>query len=99
MKIGRWLFVFSLIALFGTFSPLNVQSAHAAAIEFTYSNLFPPTHVHSKAFEAWGKEIEKRTKGAVKITYYHGGALLKGRTSAVTPACSMIPRLTAGTRA
>jgi TRAP-type C4-dicarboxylate transport system substrate-binding protein len=50
----------------------------ANAIELTYANFFPPVHVHSKLAESWMKEIEKRTNGAVKFTYFPGGALLKG---------------------
>jgi TRAP-type C4-dicarboxylate transport system substrate-binding protein len=47
-------------------------------IKLTYSNFFPPTHVQSQLAESWIKEVEKRTNGAVKITYFPGGALLKG---------------------
>lgn len=44
-------------------------------IELSYSNFFPPTHGNSIAAENWIKEIEKRTSGRVKITYYPGGTL------------------------
>ncbi len=37
----------------------------------------PPTHHQSKLTEAWCKEIEKRTHGRVKFTYYPGGTLVK----------------------
>ncbi|MFC1839505.1 TRAP transporter substrate-binding protein [Thermodesulfobacteriota bacterium] len=46
-------------------------------IELSYANIFPPTHIHSKLPEAWCKEVEKRTEGKVKITYYPGQTLLK----------------------
>jgi len=46
-------------------------------IELTYSNFFPPTHLHSILAEEWIKEVEERTGGAVKITYYPGGSLVK----------------------
>ena len=46
-------------------------------IELSYANVFPPTHIHSKLPEAWCKEVEKRTNGKVKITYYPGKTLLK----------------------
>jgi TRAP-type C4-dicarboxylate transport system substrate-binding protein len=46
-------------------------------VELTYSNFFPPTHLHSILAEEWIKEVESRTKGAVKITYYPGGSLVK----------------------
>ena len=44
-------------------------------IELSYSNFFPPTHFHSILAEEWAKEIEARTDGRVKITYYPGGSL------------------------
>jgi TRAP-type C4-dicarboxylate transport system substrate-binding protein len=49
----------------------------ANAVDLTYANFFPPQDVHSKLAEAWMKEIEKRTNGAVKFTYFPGGATLK----------------------
>lgn len=44
-------------------------------IELSYSCFFPPTHLHSILAEEWIKEVEKRTNGAVKITFYPGGSL------------------------
>jgi len=44
-------------------------------VELTYSNFFPPTHGNSIAAEDWIKEIESRTGGRVKITYYPSGTL------------------------
>ena len=44
-------------------------------IELSYSIFFPPTHIQCKTGEAWAKEIEKRTKGRVKITVYPAGSL------------------------
>ena len=52
--------------------------ASAKKINLTYSNFFPPTHFNGKLGDSWAKEIEKRTNGKVKITYFPGGALLKG---------------------
>ena len=46
-------------------------------IELSYSIFFPPTHIQTKTAEAWAREIEKQTDGAVKITMYPGGALTK----------------------
>ena len=56
----------------------TVPSAKGETINLTYSNFFPPTHIHGKLGDAWAKEIGKRTNGKVKITYFPGGALLKG---------------------
>jgi len=72
---GRW-FVVASVVLVLVALPLFVS--HAAPIELTYANFFPPAHIQAKLGDAWAKEIEKRTNGKVKITYFPGGALLKG---------------------
>lgn len=51
--------------------------ASAKAVELTYANFFPPFHIQSKLAESWCREVETRTKGAVKINYYPGGTLTK----------------------
>ena len=53
-------------------------SAAEEPIELTYACMFPPTHIQSILPETWCKEVEKRTNGRVKITYYPGQTLLKG---------------------
>ena len=69
--------LFILLALMLTALPLFGACAGAPSevIELSYSNFFPPTHFHSILAEQWIKEIEARTDGAVKITYYPGGSL------------------------
>lgn len=66
-----------LLALMLVAAPLCGACAASPpeVIELSYSNFFPPTHFHSVLAEEWAKEIEKRTNGAVQITYYPGGSL------------------------
>jgi TRAP-type transport system periplasmic protein len=45
------------------------------AIRLNYANYFPAPHQNSILVEQWCKEIEKRTKGAVKISHFPGGTL------------------------
>jgi TRAP-type C4-dicarboxylate transport system substrate-binding protein len=78
MKLRTWLLVFLLIITLGLFFLPGVKSAQARPIELRFANLFPPTHLHSKLYESWAKDIEKQTGGKVKFTFFHGGALLKG---------------------
>ena len=63
-------FLFSLTFVF-------VTSAEAKTINLTYSNFFPPTHGHAIQGANMIKEIEKRTNGRVKISYFPGGTLTK----------------------
>jgi TRAP-type C4-dicarboxylate transport system substrate-binding protein len=44
-------------------------------IKLKYSNLFPPAHKNSVLSDQWGKEIEKRTNGRVKVVYLPGNTL------------------------
>ncbi|MBW2170044.1 MAG: TRAP transporter substrate-binding protein, partial [Deltaproteobacteria bacterium] len=78
MNAKRGILVFFLIMVLGVFFMFGANTAQAKAIELSYSNFFPPTHIQAKLGDSWAKEIEKRTKGKVKITYYPGGSLLKG---------------------
>ena len=76
-KVGLAIFVISL------FSFLLLGSSPATAktktIELSYSIFFPAAHGQCKAAMSWAKEIEKRTKGRVKITVYPGGTLTPAR--------------------
>lgn len=78
MKKKSWPLVFILSVTFGVFLTMQTPVFAADPIQLSFANLFPPTHLHSKTYEAWGNEIEKRTGGKVKFNYYHGQTLLKG---------------------
>jgi TRAP-type transport system periplasmic protein len=45
-------------------------------IELSFSTILPVQYPFTKAMDGWGKEVEKRTAGRVKITYYHAGILV-----------------------
>ncbi|MHB8763080.1 MAG: TRAP transporter substrate-binding protein [Deferrisomatales bacterium] len=70
-RFAGFLAVLASVAAFGG-SP-----ASAAPATLTYSNFFPPTHVHSKLAEAWCQEVEKRSGGQVAIQYFPGQTLTK----------------------
>jgi len=78
-KMGRKVVLMLVTIAFVTFLVFDYGlCAGKEVIELTYANFFPPTHIQAKLGESWIKEIEKRTAGKVKITYFPGGALLKG---------------------
>jgi len=64
------LFLFSLLPLHSVFAASDV-------INLKFVNYFPPPSAQSKACEEFNLELEKRTGGRVKISYFPGGSLLK----------------------
>jgi len=51
------------------------RSAAQEVIKLNYANFFPAPEPHSGNIEAWGKEIEQKTNGKVKFTFFHAGTL------------------------
>jgi TRAP-type C4-dicarboxylate transport system substrate-binding protein len=49
--------------------------AQEKVINLNFSNFFPASHKNSIIMADWCKEVEKRTKGRVKLTYYPGAGL------------------------
>ena len=47
----------------------------ANTVTLNYSIFFPATHAHTLLATEWGKEVEKRTNGAVKVNMFPGGTL------------------------
>jgi TRAP-type transport system periplasmic protein len=47
----------------------------AKTVTLNYSIFFPATHAHTLLATEWGKEVEKRTNGAVKVSVFPGGTL------------------------
>jgi TRAP-type C4-dicarboxylate transport system substrate-binding protein len=54
---------------------LAADPATAKAVELNYANIFPAPHTNTLLAVEWGKEVEKRTKGAVKINVFPGATL------------------------
>lgn len=68
-------FIASLLSIVLLLS-LTAAGAVAKPIEISFSNFFPPSHIHGQLGQAYCDEIEKRTDGKVKMTYYPGGSLI-----------------------
>jgi len=69
------LFLFVLFMSFCLVTLPNLASAQQKVIKLNFSNFFPAPHANSIIMEQWCKEVEKRTNGKVKITYFPGGTL------------------------
>jgi TRAP-type C4-dicarboxylate transport system substrate-binding protein len=66
----------SLIAVLFLIGAMSAQvQAQDKVIKLKYTNFFPPAHPISKLTEAWCKEVEKRTNGRIKISYFPGNTL------------------------
>jgi TRAP-type C4-dicarboxylate transport system substrate-binding protein len=66
----------ALCVLFISFSFLTLSaSGQAKAVELKYSIFFPAPAPQTAVADAWGKEIEKRTNGRVKVVMFPGGTL------------------------
>lgn len=50
-------------------------SSAQKVITLNYTNFFPAPHKNSLLAEQWCREVEKRTNGTIKITYFPGGTL------------------------
>ena len=63
------------ISLLVLFCSCGESGTPEQTIELTYSNFFPPTHLHSVLINEWINKIETETNGKVKITHYPAGSL------------------------
>jgi TRAP-type C4-dicarboxylate transport system substrate-binding protein len=76
LRMIKFAALLAAVAILGFSGPTTVK---AETIKLTYSNFFPATHIQSKLAEQWCKEVEKRTKGKVKVEYYPGQTLTKAK--------------------
>ena len=76
MKASEWVVRCLVVAMLLVSFLIPLQgSAAEPVITLSYSNFFPATHKNSIIAEEWSRELEKRTNGRVKISYYPGGTL------------------------
>jgi len=68
-----FLFAFCIAIYFVCFP--GISAAQQKVIALNYANFFPAPHNNSLIADAWCKEVEKRTNGRVKVSYFPGGTL------------------------
>jgi len=49
----------------------------SSPIELRFASFIPPTDVYAVTLGEWAKELEQKTNGRVKVTFFHGQSLLK----------------------
>ncbi len=74
MEMKKISLIIFLIALLVIWNGPNKTFAQKP-IEVTYSVIYPALHLHTKLINEWGKEIEKRTDGRVKVVVFPGNTL------------------------
>jgi TRAP-type C4-dicarboxylate transport system substrate-binding protein len=77
MKIKNFVILAGVIVLSLIFLHAESAVAQSKSIELKFANYFPPPSAQSKACEEFNLELEKRTGGRIKISYFPGGSLLK----------------------
>jgi TRAP-type transport system periplasmic protein len=66
------IFVFFVVSVCFISSSVLAQDK---VVTLKFSNFWPAPHKNSVTAEEWGKEVEKRTGGKVKVIVYHGATL------------------------
>ncbi len=75
MRLGKWLVMAWCLAFIGYSFFASPVLAQTAPVELKYSIFFPAPAPQTGVATEWGKEIEKRTNGKVKVTMFPGGTL------------------------
>ncbi|RLB82677.1 MAG: hypothetical protein DRH15_05900, partial [Deltaproteobacteria bacterium] len=57
--------------------PAGVKNAAGKVYHFKFAHIFPPVAKQSKICEAFVRDLEKRSKGRIKVRYFGGASLLK----------------------
>jgi TRAP-type C4-dicarboxylate transport system substrate-binding protein len=73
MKKGM---IMMMLGVFMTVMSAFVSPAISQVIELTINDHNPPPSTIAQSWDAWGRWIEGQSKGRIKVTIHHGGALL-----------------------
>jgi TRAP-type C4-dicarboxylate transport system substrate-binding protein len=70
---GRWVIV--VVCLATVFLLSSVSSAQEKTIRLRFASFWSPAHEFSAIEKEWCADVEKKTNGRVKVSYYPGGTL------------------------
>jgi TRAP-type transport system periplasmic protein len=73
--------LFALLVLLVTCMASTDGFAEEKVVTLKVSNWFPVGHKQDVLLQEWGKELEKRSGGKVKVSYYAGGTLVPAAQS------------------
>jgi TRAP-type transport system periplasmic protein len=68
--------VLTMVVVLAVFLLPNMAGAQDKVIKLKYACFFPAAHKGNILTEQWCKEVEKRTKGRVKVSFLGGGTLV-----------------------
>jgi TRAP-type transport system periplasmic protein len=71
LRIKKWVPMIAGVIVF-LFVMVSISSAQT---KLRYSGMFPSTHPFSQVSMDWCKEVEKRTEGRVKVSFFPAGTL------------------------
>ena len=78
MKRNFYIFAVLLVFIIAfTGCGAGLSPAAGSPIELRFATFIPPTDVYAVNLGNWAEELEQRTNGRVKVTFYHGQSLLK----------------------
>ncbi|MBI4965454.1 MAG: TRAP transporter substrate-binding protein [Desulfomonile tiedjei] len=81
MKRSLGIHVLALLVFLVACSATTVSLAEEKATTLKVTNWFPVGHQQDVLLQEWGKELEKRTAGKVKVSYHAGGTLVPAAQS------------------
>ncbi len=71
----RFMVIVAVLALVLVALMPSEGAAQQKVISLNYADYMPATHKQSLLADQWCKEVEKRSKGAIKVTAFHGATL------------------------
>ena len=81
MKRSVCIYLFALLVFSVMCMGTTVSFAQDKVITLKVTNWFPVGHKQDVLLQEWGKDLEKRTGGKVKVNYYAGGTLVPAAQS------------------